>query len=938
MSSLIQKIQSSGNQFSPQVDEGINKLPSEVLNKIFSYLLLNDKKMTALVNRRWNRETINTIKTEQLGIIISFISFVKENLDPNLFKDEINSISNLPGLDMRFSRVKGVKNVNFSILKLRDEMLTALKKLQSADIDQMKNKCENNAEFKKLLDQLRIYTYSEKIILKLEEQSLSLVAPAQHFGENKVEVLFNAASNSVDNGNIDEALSIIIFNIGYFIEVDKEKYQSLIKNILVYLLKTGAHPRAQKIVEFLLNKELRNQAIISITDDLAKGGAYDEAITFARNIRDRHPKDYALLRIVDYSVTSGAREIPEKLLEELHFRDKISLECFDTSKSMLATLLINLAGECRYDEALEMINQIPDIDQREQEVITLLNVLADRGNIEGVEFYAKSIFCTQMSSNALDAICTIFLNVLNVDRFEAIVRSIENERLKQVALCRMSLTLARQSRLVDAFKILDEKTRLSHVKEIVESLDRTEVLKTDYIKTAEFHSYSPSLKESILCCMALIHAKSGDFEKVHEHLQLVRSSDDLFLEVYKVCFKNCTLQNSIEYSKKIWGPIKHLVNFFIACRAAEENELEIAADLLNSLSFNNFGSLICMHFPVILSRLDRVQYGIDLAKNLNDSDRSYFLSEFSKYLSQIDNVSTSIKVANLIDNTRDKENAFCFALNHLIQQGSIDNAVKLFFSINSSDAMLSKNMRGVCRSFIKHYLDNNNVEGAIKIAEKINDQLSKGEFLHLVSLKLTERGKVDEAIDIVRSMPDGRIKWSATKAICIHIILQLQDIDRAIDIIPSSLLSYESREFIVDICRTLALKSKLDLALEFAKKVKNQDTRDEALSFISYQVLLRGDVERAQKLVDTLSSKILKKITQSKMDHFKLINKIEELLRCGNLDAAKACPTKSDAQTHLHYCENFLKGKNILLDVFQMKNPQLYLVTELLMPYDINYQ
>lgn len=244
----------------------------------------------------------------------------------------------------------------------------------------------------------------------------------------------------------------------------------------------------------------------------------------------------------------------------------------------------------------------------------------------------------------------------------------------------------------------------------------------------------------------------------------------------------------------------------------------------------------CNHVP------DRYQEG-----------NSQTLSEISKELAKMGEISWALKIANTMRLGEPKCEALCEIASQLAKIGEIDQALEL------AGSMRIENQR--FKALIEIYgqvVKRGEIDRATTFANSLSAGSFQKEVFGKICQQLTARGKEESATVIANGVADTYDRTSVLSEIASQ-LAKMGEIDRALafaDTIPNESAQGKfwgkSDAFSV-ISKQLAKKGKIEDALELANRIPDTYPKNSALCEISIQLAKIGDIEGALVVGNTIS-------------------------------------------------------------------------------------
>lgn len=137
---------------SEKVKPEVHQLPSELIQKVLSYLNEEDLQSTVQVSHRWRVETIEWVIQDKFSQIKKTLRFFSENLNPELYQDQIKGLGKIvEGMNLFTSKhfdfeevnsevqIKSLLEVKQHTLRLREEILKILQDIKDEGLSLLEN-------------------------------------------------------------------------------------------------------------------------------------------------------------------------------------------------------------------------------------------------------------------------------------------------------------------------------------------------------------------------------------------------------------------------------------------------------------------------------------------------------------------------------------------------------------------------------------------------------------------------------------------------------------------------------------------------------------------------------------------------------------------------------------------------------------------------------
>jgi tetratricopeptide (TPR) repeat protein len=554
----------------------------------------------------------------------------------------------------------------------------------------------------------------------------------------------------------------------------------------------------------------KSSALKDISNELAKQGKVEEALTCAREIT--------------------------------YDREKISA---------LKDIITELARQGHVKEALACTRGISDESEKSSALKDISTELAKQGHLEESLACVRGISVESEKSSALKDISTELAKQGYVEAAASAMQDslacalgISSNYIKSSALKDISMELAIQGymkeSLVCAHGISSEKWRSSALKDI-----STELFKQGHLEEA-----ASAIQESLAC----VHGMSDDFWK-----------NSALMEISAELAKQGRVKDALACAKGI-------SNEYEKSRALEDISIELVLQGNAEESFACAREITydrgkISAFKVISIELAKQGY---LKESLNCIDeisseywKSSALKEISIELAKKGRVEEAISNSRGISVESERSSARKNINAELAKQGHVEEAASFLqeslssYLVISSEKWRSSALKDISTELAKQ----GHVQEALACAHGISIEYWKSSALKDISTELAKHAQVEESIACARGISVESEKCSALAetstelAMHCHLEAAASAMQESIDCAHVISDNYSKSSALKDISIELAKQGYLEKSLAFVNKISSEYWKSSALKDISTELAKQGhEVEAASAMQKSLDS------------------------------------------------------------------------------------
>ncbi len=483
-----------------QENEGmINLLPSEDLDKIFSYLDYASMQSTVIVNHDWRVSALNVT----FFVVKNFAQFLSGNLQ-NQYIDEKKQLSIIE-TDTNISDPAN-RIVNSSIHGLRGKILNILKNLKLFHLVLIENMI-TPIFFNNIFDITRIY-------VKIDNANKMVV------GSEKCLILLEISEELYRYKEIDKSIKVAD-------TIPYEDQRSLaLLNISEILLEKNEMGKAIAVANKILDEHRKGLVFLKISKKLNEDGEIDRAIEVTNSIPLADTKGSALLNIFNALIKKNeigkaidvanaifisravarveTSDVILKLVDDalgnhnivmaVEIANKVSHE--QTNGSSLKNISKFLIENDHTDEAIEAANAISCATLKALAFVTISQILVKKNKIDkAIEVanvlinFATTISDPEINKNISEALRAISKALIgeDIDKAIEIANKIPKEHIKSSVLKLIS----------DALIEIDVDKAIKIVRTVPLALHKKMTLEAIFGKLININNVDELIKHSI---------------------------------------------------------------------------------------------------------------------------------------------------------------------------------------------------------------------------------------------------------------------------------------------------------------------------------------------------------------------------------------------------------------------------------------------------------
>ena len=559
----------------------------------------------------------------------------------------------------------------------------------------------------------------------------------------------------------------------------------------------------------------KNNALSTISRELAKQGQLDAALETARGISDERFKSQALSTISSELAKQGQLDAAASVMQEaLETARGIS----DESQKSQALLNISseLAKQGHLDAAFETARGISDGNSKSSALSTISGELAKQGQLGAALETARD----------------------SLRHEDHIVKRISRESYKSGALPTICGELAKQGQLEAALE-----TALG----FSDGIPKISALITISVEFAE--RGQPDAAASVM--QDALETARGIEDEIYENGALPIICGELT--------KQGQLEVALETARGISREsYKSSALSTISGELAKQGQLDAAASVMRDAleiarGISNEGkkSRVLITISSELAKQGNLEEALGTARGISDDyEKCIALEDISDELvnqGQLDAAASLMQEA--LETARGINNEFFAELRQglicgtLAKQGQLDAALETARGF-SDESLKNSALPTICGELAKQ----GNLEEALETARGISDESQKSQALLNISSELAKQGHLDAAFETARGISDGNSKSSALSTISGELAKQGQ-LDAALETVRGIINERLKIEALSTIASELAKQGHLEVALETAYCISDEDSKSSALSAISGELAKQGQLDAAASVM-----------------------------------------------------------------------------------------